>query len=533
MPRRSSKPDQLPLGSKEISPSSPAPEPNSASLKHATLKDQTPAQTHTDSRPSSSSSQHSGGRSFKQQRMTQFRPRSSRLDTETMHNEKSEFRGFVMLFWVCLGIIMLRNLVHQWNKLGRLRIDLFSVMSRDLLIFGLSDAAMVSFTLLALPLHRLLMNRWIPLWFHLGVKHVLQFALIMLSVWWTFKREWPWPQTATLSLHAVAMFMKMHSYLTTNYEYEITRRKLMQLRKNHQFIALGDSTTPAQSSASSDGLTNRRRVKRVSVDDQKARADAETIQALELELTKGSTTYPNNVTLANFVDYLACPTLVYELEFPRTERIRWSYVAEKTVALFGVVGCIYLLIENLIAPALETMHTTPVIELLLELVIPFTACWLMLFYVMFECVCNLAAELTRFADRSFYEDWWNSITFDEFARKWNKPVHEFLLRHVYLEAISSHNVSKSNATLLTFLFSSILHEFIIAVVAQKVIFVFFVLQMSQIPLIYVGRMRMVRNHPTLANVFFWVGLMSGLPIIAILYTRDYFLRHPQLPHGSN
>jgi sterol O-acyltransferase len=36
----------------------------------------------------------------------------------------------------------------------------------------------------------------------------------------------------------------------------------------------------------------------------------------------------------------------------------------------------------------------------------------------------------RFADRNFYDDWWNSSSFDQFARKWNKPVHEFLLRHV-------------------------------------------------------------------------------------------------------
>lgn len=28
-----------------------------------------------------------------------------------------------------------------------------------------------------------------------------------------------------------------------------------------------------------------------------------------------------------------------------------------------------------------------------------------------------------FADREFYQDWWNSTSWDEFARKWNKPVH--------------------------------------------------------------------------------------------------------------
>ena len=53
----------------------------------------------------------------------------------------------------------------------------------------------------------------------------------------------------------------------------------------------------------------------------------------------------------------------------------------------------------------------------------------------------------------------SSNSFDEFARKWNKPVHEFLLRHIYLESIKTYKMSKRNATLLTFLFSSIIHEF--------------------------------------------------------------------------
>jgi len=28
-----------------------------------------------------------------------------------------------------------------------------------------------------------------------------------------------------------------------------------------------------------------------------------------------------------------------------------------------------------------------------------------------------------FADREFYQDWWNSTSWDQFSRKWNKPVH--------------------------------------------------------------------------------------------------------------
>jgi MBOAT, membrane-bound O-acyltransferase family len=41
-------------------------------------------------------------------------------------------------------------------------------------------------------------------------------------------------------------------------------------------------------------------------------------------------------------------------------------------------------------------------------------------------VLNVLAELTYFADRGFYADWWNSVSWDQFARDWNRPVHNFL-----------------------------------------------------------------------------------------------------------
>ena len=59
---------------------------------------------------------------------------------------------------------------------------------------------------------------------------------------------------------------------------------------------------------------------------------------LERELTgpvEGKVRWPANITLRDFAWYQLTPTLVYELEYPRTERIRPLYVFEKTVAFFG------------------------------------------------------------------------------------------------------------------------------------------------------------------------------------------------------
>jgi len=49
---------------------------------------------------------------------------------------------------------------------------------------------------------------------------------------------------------------------------------------------------------------------------------------------------------------------------------------------------------------------------------------LLAFFLVFEVILNAIAEVTRFADRRFYADWWNSTGFDEFSRKWNQARAE-------------------------------------------------------------------------------------------------------------
>lgn len=125
-----------------------------------------------------------------------------------------------------------------------------------------------------------------------------------------------------------------------------------------------------------------------------------------------------------------------------------------------------------------------------------------------------------FADRSFYDDWWNSITWDEFARKWNKPVHHFLLRHLYIPLRKEWKLPKFYASLCTFLFSAILHELAIVVVARRVRMYFFAMQMLQIPLIMIGERIGTWGMRTFGNAFFWFGMMLGPAILTYAYTCD-------------
>jgi sterol O-acyltransferase len=95
-------------------------------------------------------------------------------------------------------------------------------------------------------------------------------------------------------------------------------------------------------------------------------------------------TWPENVTFANFADYQLIPTLVYELEYPRTERIRPVYVLEKTIATFGSFALLYTVTAHFILPLVPTPEEKQSFWIsLLDLSIPFMVAYLLLFFIIF------------------------------------------------------------------------------------------------------------------------------------------------------
>lgn len=186
-------------------------------------------------------------------------------------------------------------------------------------------------------------------------------------------------------------------------------------------------------------------------------------------------TWPENVTYKHFIEFMLFPTLVYELEYPRTKVIRPLYVLEKVFATFGTFSLIYTVTEHYIMPYTPKLGDS-IARAFANLAIPMMINFLLIFYIIFECVCTGFAELSYFADREFYQDWWNSTSWDQFARKWNKPVHTFLLRHVYASSRSGMGFSRWGATFFTFLLSALCHELVMAVVSKKIRPYLFLLQ---------------------------------------------------------
>ncbi|CAE6536531.1 unnamed protein product [Rhizoctonia solani] len=463
-----------------------------------------------------------------------FTPRSSAFEA----SGSDPFRGFYSLFWISMVLLLLRTYVNNFFQSGYpLSMVFATLFTRDAKTLAISDAVLVCSTFVCVPFVKALQKGYIR-YYYTGqiILHIYQMITLALAIKWTFNREWPWVQSGFFTLHTLVMLMKTYSYVATNgYLSDLARKRAMtedQLYKSVEFvggyeIALAEAkqaaprspdtqsvtpigTPPPNKDASLDQAKLRQRLnstepvkKEENISQPRSSSYfptgdvpllpphplvnhpssniallAQGLTDMDLELTstgKNRVRFPDNISYANFLDFQMVPTLCYELEYPRTERIRPMYIFEKTVATFGTFTLLYTITEHYIIPLTPTSDQS-FARSMLDLALPFMLSYLILFYIIFECICNGFAELSCFGDREFYQDWWNSTSFDEYARKWNKPVHAFLLRHVYQASLSSKRVSKFSATLLTFLLSALVHELVMAVVTKKIRMYLFAMQ---------------------------------------------------------
>jgi hypothetical protein len=135
---------------------------------------------------------------------------------------------------------------------------------------------------------------------------------------------------------------------------------------------------------------------------------------MELTSPLGRVTYPDNLTWSNFVDFLFCPTLCYELEYPRTDGIVWTELFYKTLAVFGCIFLLTVTSEEFIIPVLAEsavrMHGTSkkpteralvLAETISSLLFPFMVSFLLVFLVIFEYLLGAFAEISCKLPSSF------------------------------------------------------------------------------------------------------------------------------------
>lgn len=461
-----------------------------------------------------------------------YTPRTSHFDPKS---EYRDFTGFFVLFWIGLSIMVVTTALRNVKETGYpLRVQVYELLSRNVVALAISDGAMVWSTALSLYMHKIFRNsKGFLQWRKGGILIQSTYQILWLLLWsdWPFMLQWTWTAQVFFSLHTLTFFMKMHSYAFYNGHLSETERRLHEL----------DAPETASSASLASAVhypsspSRLREVHTDSSEDEKESKSEKQEKLLQLrsdlatELTSpmGNVTYPQNLTLWNYVDYVLCPTLCYELEYPRTPSIRWLEVFYKTLAVFGCIFLMTVLSEEFVSPILadaagrlrQTAFVSDKALILAEaislLLFPFMVLFLLVFLVIWEYTLGAFAELTCFADRHFYSDWWNCEDWLEFSREWNIPVHHFLRRHVYFS--SRTYFSDGFAMAITFLISSLGHELIMGCITKKLRGYGFVAMMLQLPIVALQRSKYIKGRWVLNNACFWGSIILGLSAMCSLY----------------
>lgn len=121
--------------------------------------------------------------------------------------------------------------------------------------------------------------------------------------------------------------------------------------------------------------------------------------------------YPENITFGNLCYFWWAPTLIYQPVYPRTEKIRWLFVLKRVAEVVALCVLMWVLSAQYAAPtlqnslkALKEWDLAAMVERILKLSTISLIVWLAGFFALFQSFLNALAEVTRFADRSFYDD---------------------------------------------------------------------------------------------------------------------------------
>ncbi|KAM8785720.1 diacylglycerol O-acyltransferase 1 [Rhynchonycteris naso] len=282
----------------------------------------------------------------------------------------------------------------------------------------------------------------------------------------------------------------------------------------------------------------------------------------------GTVSYPDNLTYRDLYYFLFAPTLCYELNFPRSPRIRKRFLLRRLFEMLFFTQLQVGLIQQWMVPTIQNsmkpfkdMDYSRIIERLLKLAVPNHLIWLIFFYWLFHSCLNAVAELMQFGDREFYRDWWNSESVTYFWQNWNIPVHKWCIRHFY-KPMLRRGSSKWVAKMGVFLASAFFHEYLVSIPLRMFRLWAFTGMMAQastswpphppfpcgwgsqpwgqhsqlttcpclqIPLAWIVSRFFRGNY---GNAAVWLSLIIGQPVAVLMYVHDYYVLHHEAPSAG-
>jgi len=240
--------------------------------------------------------------------------------------------------------------------------------------------------------------------------------------------------------------------------------------------------------------------------------------------------YPSNITIGNLTYFWWAPTLIYQPVYPRTSTIRWPFVFKRLAETAGLVVVIWFASAQYAAPLLQNsldnvskLQWVSILERVMKLSTISLFCWLAGFYALFHSFLNALAEIMRFGDREFYGDWWNAPSLRLYWTLWNKPVYQFMRRHVHAPLVG-RGVPPKISQVLVFVFSGFLHELLVGVPTHNILGKSTTTTFIPCPLPYPQTLddHTLTTHIVSPGIAF-IGMLIQVPLIAITDTLNRWL----------
>ena len=232
--------------------------------------------------------------------------------------------------------------------------------------------------------------------------------------------------------------------------------------------------------------------------------------------------------LKRFIYYFFCPSLIYRDEYYRLPKFRplslFTYILNFIFSItFFYVFFLYICNPKINLKYIKNYyHLSFYLLEALHMSLPSTVLLMVGFFMILHTWMNIWSEIIRHGDRRFYEDWWNSTNFEQYYRKWNMVVHEWLYYYLYndIRRFSLGKISTNFSKIFVFLISISFHEIIITV-SFGFFFPVLSLFFGGPGIIFTYIKTTSKNY----NIIFWLEMLIGPGLIAALYIWEFNLRN--------
>ncbi|XP_049854084.1 sterol O-acyltransferase 2 [Schistocerca gregaria] len=228
----------------------------------------------------------------------------------------------------------------------------------------------------------------------------------------------------------------------------------------------------------------------------------------------------------HFVYFMFVPTLVYRDSYPRTKEIRWKVVVWHLTEVFGVIFFISFVFERSLVPMFrnfgkQQLSPKAMVVAIFGSMVPSITVFLCGFYCILHAWMNAFAEITRFADRMFYKDWWNANSYAAYYRNWNVVVHDWLYTYVYKDLSELLGAKRRTLPILAvFFLSAIVHEYMLTfIVGFCYPMLFMAFGVFSVGLVFVTHDRLPGG-----NLLMWLLVTTGTGLLTSLYMMEWFAR---------